>query len=226
MRLGIGWLIAVVVGLAFYIVFWGQRALWKSRGGRALVIFSLCMGAYAGVKHIIKVVFVSSDYESRYLYDAGSYVTNTHVHLSFSAIGLPSSARVVFGYAPFTATNIEQFVSVYDMTLAEWEANFLDIELGAIVCDLTPEGTNEAWEVGWYIYTTYVVPPSVHTNGVLNVYGISSPQGGVPKKTLVIEDTTLIYPPRQLGDYRHKVNGALNAEKCETERLPYELIDK
>lgn len=226
MRLGIGWLIAVVVGLAFYRAFCGQRALWKSRGGRGLVIFSLCMGAYAGVKHLMnKVHIVSSDFETQYIFDTGSYVTNDFVHLEFNTIGLPDSAPIVFGWASYDATNIADFVVVHATTWGEWKADYFDVERNEIVWDYSSFDGN-AMDVAWYLYTTYIVPPSVHTNGVLNCYGINTPQGGVLKKSIVLEDASLIFPPEELGDYSERVDEIIGAEECTEERIPYELIDK
>lgn len=225
MRIGVGWLIAVVAGLAFFAVFCGQKALWKCRHGRALVIFSLCMIAYAGVKNLNKVNIVSSDFESQYIFDTGSYVTNDFVHLEFNTLGLPDSAPIVFGWASYDATNVADFVVVRATTWGEWKADYFDVERNEIVWDYSSFDGN-AMDVAWYLYTTYVVPPSVHTNGVLNCYGINTPQGGVPKKSIIVEDETITFPPKELGDYNNSVDEIIGAEECTEERIPYELIDK
>jgi hypothetical protein len=180
---------------------------------------------YGGAKFYRNVSIPRTDADMQYLYDNGSYVANDHAYVSFTAIGLPADARVIVAYAPPEASNETQVVTVADMSLSEWMASYgckLRYEWDTLQGDA-------AWEYKWYLYTTWVKPPSVHTNGVLNCYGIAAVKDtvGVLKGTLVIEGRELTYPHGLLeGNLKDAVPHVLDAEIYEgEERLPYELED-
>ena len=190
---------------------------------KPILAFMILMCAYAGVKHSYVVNLFNPDAEVKNIYDYGSYVTNSYVHLEFMTIGLPVDAPIIFGYLPDGSTNEADFVTVKNLTRYEWE-NLYENDEGIISTDISWPHDGEATQQRWYLGTTYVAPPSVHTNGVLSCYGLKTLDGNaLPKKTLVIEYSFLTYPPRQMGTYYDSVHDALNAEEFEGERIPYEL---
>ena len=195
---------------------------------RSPIFVAMCTVAtfYGGAKFYRNVSIPRTDADAQYLYDNGSYVTNDHAYISFTTVGLPADARILVAYAPPDASNETQVVTAVDLTLSEWTARY--------DCKLRYEWDvswgDAAWEYKWYLYTTWVRPPSVHTNGVLNCYGIAAVKGsaGVPKRTVVVEGGRMSYPEEQLRwfDEEDVTDGVLDAETYEgEERLPYELED-
>lgn len=192
------------------------------------IFIAMCTVAtfYGGAKFYRSVSIPRTDADMQYLYDNGSHVTNDHAYISFTAIGLPADARILVAYAPPEASNETQVVTAVDMTLSEWMASH-DCKLRY---EWNTSWGDTAWEYKWYLYTTWVKPPSVHTNGVLNCYGIAAVKDavGVPKGTLVVEGGKMSYPEEQLRwfDEEDVVDSILDAEIYEgEERLPYELED-
>ena len=191
------------------------------------IFIAMCTVAtfYGGAKFYRNISIPRTDADMQYLYDNGSYVTNDHAYISFTAIGLPADAHVLVAYAPPDASNETQVVTAVDMTLSEWMASH-DCKLRY---EWNTSWGDTAWEYKWYLYTTWVKPPSVHTNGVLNCYGIAAvpEKVGVPKGTLLLEGGDLIYPHGLLeGNFKDAVPHVLDAETYEgEERLPYELED-
>ena len=188
------------------------------------IVMSTVATLYGGAKLCYNINIPRTDADVSYLFDNGSYVTNNHAYISFTAIGLPADARVLVAYAPPGASNETQVVVVVDMSLSEWVARY-DCKLRY---EWDTSWGDAAWEYRWYLYTTWVKPPSVHTNGVLNCYGIAVKDTvGVLKGTLVIEDRELTYPHGFLeGNFKDAVPYVLDAEIYEgEERLPYELED-
>lgn len=189
------------------------------------IFIAMCTVAtfYGGAKFYRSISIPRTDADTQYLYDNGSYVTNDHTYISFTAIGLPADARILVAYAPPEASNETQVVVKTDMPLSEWMASH-DCKL---VIPWDTSWGDAAWDYKWYLYTTWVKPPLVHTNGVLNCYGIAAVPGkvGVPKGTLLLEGSNLVYPHGLLeGDFKDAVPLVLDAEIYEgEERLPYEL---
>ena len=188
------------------------------------IVMSTVATLYGGAKFYQTVNIPRTDADTQYLYDNGSYVTNDHAYISFTAVGLPADARVIVAYAPEWASNETQVVIAIDMSLSEWMASYN--------CRLRYEWNTSwgdaAWDYKWYLYTTWVKPPSVHTNGVLNCFGIAAPgSAGVLKGAVLVEDGALVYPHGILeGGMQSVVPPVLDAEIYEgEERLPYELED-
>lgn len=100
------------------------------------------------------VTFPYTDPESRYIFDAGSYVTNDAVHVSYALSPIvPTSAQFV-GYArPIASTNADEWVQMFDSTFA----------LSPSPVDIPFEG---AISNNFQFFTTWTPGPSVHTNGV------------------------------------------------------------
>lgn len=175
--------------------------------------------AYGGTKLYHMLNFPRTDPDVAYIIDAGSYATNDHVLVSFRTVALPPDARIILGYAPADATNETQFVVYADLTLAEWRS------LLPARFDWGGQWGDRADNYRWYIFTLWTPAPSVHTNGVLNCYGMKLDDiGGVLKRTVLIENGSILSPDEILGDFEDSKGAILDAETYEgEERKPYEL---
>ena len=175
--------------------------------------------AYGGTKLYHYLTIPRTDPDIQYIIDAGSYVTNDYAYVAFDTVALPDDARIILGYAPPGATNEMEFVVRADLTLAEWRG-FLPARF-----EWSRQWGDRADHYQWYLYTIYTPAPSVHTNGVLNCYGIKvADYGGVLKRTVLIEDGRILSPDEILGDFEDSKDAILDAETYEgEERKPYEL---
>ena len=124
---------------------------------RAVFVLGAALATlYGGTKHG-SVAFPYTDPELRYLYDAGSYVTNGFVHVNFTRLPMvPASADLQGWYRPVGSTND-----------AEW-AQFLDTTFAAfpVPSDIAFDGaeTND-----FQFFTTWTPGPAAHTNGVAEI---------------------------------------------------------
>lgn len=149
------------------------------------LIVSLC---YVGMtKHQSgTIVYPYTDVETRYLVDAGSYVTNDAVYVSFTRLLAPGSAPFIIDAIEIGKTNVEDFVSVWEGTFDEFEnPSFVPFEF--------------ATNYNFYAYTTWTPGPSVKTNGVLDLYWQLDAKGNgsmIPIRTGVYLDGEKISPPR------------------------------
>lgn len=125
------------------------------RQGVVFVVFA-CGALYlaANKPTTDSVRFPYTDMELRYLFDAGSVVSNDFVHLAFTASAvLPSSAPVFLDYRPLSSTNDLDWVTYTTAPLALFPRP-LDFEF------------ENATSNRWICYTTWTPGPTVHTNGV------------------------------------------------------------
>jgi hypothetical protein len=183
--------------------------------------------AYGGVKFFRYLKIPRTDPDVQNIVDHGSYITNDCAYISFNTVGLPPDAPILVAYAPPEATNESQVVTVADLTLTQWRVQFPGKD-GADVTARFAWNTSlgdRADEYQWYLYTTWTPAPSVHTNGVLNCYGIKVGDiGGVLKRTVLIENGRILSPDEILGDFEDSKDAILDAETYEgEERKPYEL---
>ena len=177
--------------------------------------------SYGGVKFYRYLKIPRTDPDVQNIVDHGSYITNDCAYISFNTVGLPPDAPILVAYAPADATNESQVVTVADLTLAEWLVQFPG-EDGADVTARFAWDTSlgdRADEYQWYLYTTWTPAPSVHTNGVLNCYGIKLDNlGGVLKRTVLIENGRIISPDKILGDFEDSKDAILDAETKQNDR--------
>lgn len=179
-------LAVIVVSVALSEIVQGWR-IW--RGKRKVAAMSLLAAAamiVGGTKGpVSRVNFPRTDPEVAYLIDAGSYVSNSFVHVDFSTFLIPSSAMIELAYWPNESTNEDEFVVLFSDALAAWPRP-LDFEF------------EDASSNRWYCYTTWTPGPVVHTNGVWQqdwMMGVTNKAVIVPVRTSVIEDGKRIMPP-------------------------------
>ena len=128
----------------------------------ALTLFAIGLTLYAGAKHAVPSVVFDS-----YLADAGSYATNSTVHIAFTqrAVGLDLSTSPVLVYArEMAATNA-----------ADWSELSPRRMFPAFPADYVLEN---ATNYNYAVYVDFVPPPTVHTNGVWQMRGIELPDSG------------------------------------------------
>lgn len=199
---------------------------------KSIAFLLMCAVAtyYGGAKFISetkRVNFPRTNPDVQHIVDCGSYVTNDCAYISFSTIALPYDALIVVAYAPPEATNESQVITVAAITLSQWLVQFP----GKDGADVTAwfawdvDWGDKATDYTWYCYTTWTPAPSVHTNGVLNCYGIKIDNiGGVLKRTVLIENGCILSPDEILGDFEDSKRAIIDAETYEgEERKPYEL---
>ena len=127
----------------------------KAHKGDALIVapFVLCL-IYTGSTKNGTVMYPYTDVEMRYLFDAGSYVTNDYVYVAFVRSSVvPDSADFLGYYRPAGATNDAEWVEFLSTTFAEFHSPSNIPFAGAITND-------------FQFFTTYTPGPVVHTNGV------------------------------------------------------------
>ncbi|MBR3223420.1 MAG: hypothetical protein IKF72_14470 [Kiritimatiellae bacterium] len=151
--------LAVIASGAF--AWWTVRTLtpvvrWVKRHGlQALYLLPgvLCL-VYVGATKNGSVSFPYTDVEMRYLYDAGSYVTNDYVCVAFTKSAVvPDSADFLGYYRPAGSTNDAEWVCFLETTFAAFHSPSNVPFAGALTND-------------FQFFTTYTPGPVVHTNGV------------------------------------------------------------
>lgn len=198
-------LIVAVLGLAFFGIsllvvlaakFWevARRELAKVVPHDTPVIVKLLLAvAFCGVWQYGAtkqggatwgaITFPAVDVEQTYIYDAGSYLTNDLVHISYYYLVAPGSADLNVVRRP-----------VGNSDPAAWELVYTNT-LGGVTLPL--ELTYAGAETNnWAVYTTWTPGPAVHTNGVWQVGWRSVRQGStlIPIQTKVYNDGTLVMP--------------------------------
>ena len=100
------------------------------------------------------VHFPYTDIETRYLYDEGSVVSNSHVHVAFTtSVLLPASAPIYLDYRPIASTNDLDWATWTNATAATFPRP-LDFDFENAISNR------------WICYTTWTPGPTVHTNGI------------------------------------------------------------
>ena len=111
------------------------------------------------------VIFYHTDPDITYLSDRGSRVYPDYVDISMKIKYLPNDARIQLWSTPKAVTN---WVCQSDESVADWSAYHnpeLDLWNRRFDCE-------NALSNRWCIFTTYIRPSAVQTNGVLHVLGI------------------------------------------------------
>lgn len=154
-----------------------------------LLVFGAVLGHYlTGAEKTTarNVIFYRHDPDFVYLVNRGSEVLDDEVHIEAQIIGLPDDAHIQLWYTPIAETN---WVLRSDETVADWR-HFYNQDLQACIRSFYHFG---AVSNRWCIFTTYIRPSQVLTNGVLHVLGVQCDAGedavaGVPLHTGVSVD--------------------------------------
>lgn len=152
-------IIALAVGVAVVAVYLAPIVRWTKRHKvDALMVAPFVIGLifYGGSKGVVG--FPYTDVEQRYLYDAGSYVTNGYAHISFTALMLPQTATIYAYSRPYGSTNDNEWVQRMVAELSE-----LATQSNVYERDVYFEGAEDS-EV--QVFTDYRTGPIAHTNGV------------------------------------------------------------
>lgn len=130
------------------MVLWQSRRTWSA--GLVALAVSCTILAQKQPSATDRVEFPLTDPEARYLIDAGSYVTNTLVHLAFTTLIVPPTATIHLDYRPKADTN-----ATYSTAFA--------LPLSSLTLPLDypcPNATN----YHWCCYTDWTPGPSAVTN--------------------------------------------------------------
>ena len=180
--LGAGLLLALLLRLGAEVFTWCKR-----HGLEALVVapFVVCMVWVGSTKHG-SVSYPYTDVEMRYLFDAGSYVTNDYVPVAFTKSPVVPDSADFLGYVrPMDSTNSADWVEFLSTTFAEFHSPSNVPFAGAISND-------------FQFFTTYTPGPVVHTNGVAVIMWQKSINGGsdrvVPIRTGIYVDGLRVAP--------------------------------
>lgn len=152
-------LFAIAAGISVMAVFLTPVIEWiKKHKFNAVLVAPFVVGIilYGGSKG--RVSYPYTDIEQRYLYDAGSYVTNGYVHVAFTALLLPSDATIYVYSRPNNSTNDLDWTERMVAPLYE-----LAGESNVYERDIYFEGAEDS-EV--QVFTDFTKGPTAHTNGV------------------------------------------------------------
>lgn len=128
---------------------------------RAVFVLGAALATlYGGAKHG-SVAFPYTDPERRYLYDAGSYVTNGYAHIAFRTLLVPQSATIYAYSRAAGSTNDEEWVERMAEALSA-----LYVVDGVYLRDLYFDGaeTNDL-----QVFTDWTPGPAAHTNGIAEI---------------------------------------------------------
>lgn len=152
-----------------------------------ILFLILCVVAtiYGGRKG--RVTYPRIDPVVAYLADAGSYVTNDLVHVSFTRVIVPDTASLFIDRREVAATNDPNaWINHVTSTFAQF----------TVPQDVLFENATN-WD--WIVYTDWTPGPSVVTNGVWHAFwGVDQRQGRyfIPIRTAVRENGNVIATPK------------------------------
>ena len=170
----------VVITLAWAFVLM-SHARPKVRGGRNSIIFlaiyAIPLTFYAGTKHAWKFTFDTG------LHDNGSYVTNTTVCAAWTHdLTVLDGDTLYVDYRPVGTTN-------------EW-IMFFETTVGSNrVCGELTNATN----MEFYVYSEYLPPSPVVTNGIYHLSGFDRPSTNayVTVQVIIKGNSVTIAPIRE-----------------------------
>lgn len=120
----------------------------------APLVVMLCLHGMTKSGGSGRVTYPSTDADTRYLVDNGSYVTNDYVHVDFTRSALvPDSADLLGYYRPVSSTNDADWVEFLSTTFAAFTVP-QDISFANAISN------------NFCLFTSWTPGPTVHTNGV------------------------------------------------------------
>jgi len=130
---------------------------WWDRAMRYALLapFVVGMVIYGGSKRA-SVLFPRTEAGRAYLIDRGSYVTNDYVRIDFERRIVPDDAALVIERREVASTNDLEWAEYLRATFAAFS-----------VPTNLPCANATNWN--WIVYADWTPPPSVHTNGILEV---------------------------------------------------------
>ena len=185
--------VAAASGVCVLAVFLAPVVRWVKRHCIDAILvapFVVCL-VYVGATKHGSVSFPYTDPERRYLYDAGSYVTNGFVHVAFRTLLVPQSA-IIYAYSrPNGSTNDAEWVE--RMADQLWSFSMTE---GVHSRDIYFDGaeTNDV-----QVFTDWTPGPVAHTNGIAEIQwhlGSINPSsaGVVPWRTGIYVDGFRVAP--------------------------------
>ena len=160
----------------------------RDRVAKAVFVAAALAGVLYGGTKVGRVTYPKTDAAAAYLVDRGSYVTNDYVHIDFERRIVPDDAALVIERRELASTNDTDWAEYVRSTFAAF----------AVPTNL-PCANATNWN--WVIYADWTPPPSVHTNGILEVkWGTSRKDAaglavGIPVQTTVWSDGTMLGTP-------------------------------
>ena len=164
----------------------------KDRVAKAVFAAACLAGVlYGGAKNA-SVTYPKTDAAAAYLVDRGSYVTNDYVRIDFERRIVPDDAALVIERRAVASTNDLEWAEYLRSTFAAF----------AVPTNL-PCANATNWN--WIVYADWTPPPSVHTNGILEVkWGTSRNDAahraaglavGIPAQTTAWADGAMLGTP-------------------------------
>ena len=164
----------------------------RDRVAKAVFVAAALAGVLYGGTKVGRVTYPKTDAAAAYLVDRGSYVTNDYVHIDFERRIVPDDAALVIERRELASTNDTDWAEYVRSTFAAF----------AVPTNL-PCANATNWD--WIVYADWTPPPSVHTNGIMEVkWGTSRADAahraaglavGIPVQTTVWSDGTMLGTP-------------------------------
>ena len=141
----------MLAGVATLLLIVLLRLVWHLRGVPNALRKFLGLQALASLL-VVACIFYGGSKSITFdtgLRDNGSYATNDTVHIAWTYIGIPSASSVYIAYRETNTTNAWEDLGETVASALVWEAT-----------------VQNATNYDYLVYSTYVPPSPVHTNGV------------------------------------------------------------
>ena len=146
----------------------------RDRVAKAVFVAAALTGVLYGGSKRATVSYPQTEAGRAYLVDRGSYVTNDYVHIDFERRIVPDDAALVVERREVASTNDTDWAEVVRTTFAAF----------AVPTNL-PCANATNW--CWIVYADWTPPPSVHTNGILEVkWGTSRKDAALRARGLAV----------------------------------------
>ena len=164
----------------------------RDRVAKAVFLAAAFAGVLYGGAKRATVTYPRTDAAAAYLVDRGSYVTNDYVRIDFERRIVPDDAALVIERRPVASTNDLEWAEYLRTTFAAFS-----------VPTNLPCANATNWN--WIVFADWTPPPSVHTNGILEVkWGTSRNDAahrasglavGIPAQTTAWRDGEMLGTP-------------------------------
>lgn len=144
--------VIMVAGVATLLIIGLLRVAWRLRGVAAQLRRFFWMCSLAAILAVVCVFYGGGKSSFSFdtgLRDNGSYATNDTVHIAWTYIGIPSASSIYIAYRETGTTNVWNDLGETVASALSWDAT-----------------VQNATNYDYLVYSTYVPPAPVHTNGV------------------------------------------------------------